>query len=155
VQEGSTISLDSARRLLGADPFVVPGAPIRAIHRARELGYSAVVIVEQALDSSTVIEVLNGRPSPLNLDETVVTGAGAVAARPDSVSAAERARVGRARAADSLGAAPAAKVAARLAPYETRNRPLRRLGNLEIHISGPLPSDSLETLLWLVQPVKP
>jgi anti-sigma factor RsiW len=146
VEKGTTISLDSARRLLGADPFVVPGAPIRAIHRAREIGYSAVVIIEQALDSSTVIEVLNRRPSPLKLDEIVVTGAGAVAARPDSASAAERARVGRTRVADSLAAAPAAKANARL---------LRRPGNLAIHISGPLPSDSLQKLLQLVQPVKP
>src|SRR5438552_5580223 len=34
---------------------------------ARQIGYSAVVIVEQALDSSTVIEVVNGRRSPPRL----------------------------------------------------------------------------------------
>jgi len=155
VQKGSTISLDTARVLLGRDPFVVPGALIRAIHRAREMGYSAVVIVEQALDSSTVIEVVNGRRSPLALDEIVVTGAGAVAAQPDSVSAAERARVDRAGVADSVAAAPAAKTSARLAAVETQNRLLRHLGDLEIRISGPLPSDSLQKLLRLVQPVKP
>ncbi len=153
VPKGSPISVDSARRLLGANPFVVPGAPIRAIHWARQIGYSAVVIVEQALDSSTVIEVLNGRRSPEALDAIVVTGA--VAARPDSVRALERARVGRARDADSLAAAPAAKAAARLGYSETRNRLVRLLDDLEIHISGPLPSDSLGKLLLLVQPVKP
>src|SRR5439155_27323767 len=58
VEKASPISLDSARALLGADPLAVPGAPIRTIYRAREIGYSAVVIVEQALDSSTVIEVV-------------------------------------------------------------------------------------------------
>ena len=155
-EKASPITVDSARALLGADPLAVPGAPIRTMYRAREIGYSAVVIVEQALDSSTVIEVVNGRRSPLALDAVVVTGAAApVAARPDSVSALERARVGRARVADSLAAAPAAKAAARLGYSETRNRLVRLLDNLEIHISGPLPSDSLGKLLLLVQPVKP
>jgi len=154
-EEGSTFSLDSARVLLGADPLVVPGAPIRAIRRAHEIGYSAVVIVEQALDSNTVIAVVSGRRSPVALGEVVVTGAAAMAARPDSASAAERERVDRARVADSLGAAPAAKASARLMRDETRNRPPRRVGNLEIRISGPLPADSLQQLLQLVQPVKP
>jgi hypothetical protein len=155
VSKGSPISVDSARALLGADPLAVPGAPIRTIYRAREIDYSAVVIVEQALDSSTVIEVVTGRRSPLALDEIVVTGAGSVAARPDNVGAAERARVDRARVADSFAAAPAAKTSARLAPVETQNRLLRHLGDLEVRISGPLPSDSLQKLLRLVQPVKP
>jgi hypothetical protein len=157
VLKGSPISADTARVLLGTDPLVVPGAPIRGIYRAREIGYSAVVIVEQALDSSTVIEVVNGRRAPLALGQVVVTGAegGAVVAPPDSARFAERALLGRARAADSLAAAPAAKAAARLAPYETRNRPRRRLGTLDIQISGPLPSDSLQKLLQLVQPVRP
>jgi len=146
VEKASPITVDSARALLGADPLAVPGAPIRTMYRAREIGYSAVVIVEQALDSSTVIEVVNGRRSPLPLDAVVVTGAAAPGARADSVSAAERAPLSRARITDSLAAAPAAKAAA---------RPLRRFDNLEIRISGPLPSDSLGKLLQLVQPVKP
>src|SRR5207244_3807126 len=146
VEKASPISVDSARALLGADPLAVPGAPIRTMYRAREIGYSAVVIVEQALDSSTVIEVVNGRRSPLPLDAVVVTGAAAPGARADSVSAAERAPLSRARITDSLAAAPAAKAAA---------RPLRRFDNLEIRISGPLPSDSLQKLLQVVQPVKP
>jgi len=154
-RKGSAISIDSARRVLGADPLVVPGVPIEAIYRAREIGYSAVVIIEQALDSNTVIEVVNRRESPVALEEVVVTGAGAVAARPDSASATERARVGRARVADSLAAAPAAKASARLAAVETQNRLLRHLGDLEIRISGPLPSDSLQKLVRLVQPAKP
>jgi len=145
VLKGSPIGVDTARALLGTDPLVVPGAPIRAIYRAREIGYSAV-IVEQALDSSTVIEVVNRRRSPLALDQVVVTGAGAPAARADSVSAPQRVPMARARVADSLAAAPAAKVP---------TRPLRRLDNLEIQISGPLSSDSLQKLLQLVQPVKP
>src|SRR5205809_4120237 len=145
VEKASPITVDSARALLGADPLAVPGAPIRTMYRAREIGYSAVVIVEQALDSSTVIEVVNGRRSPLPLDAVVVTGAAAPGARADSVSVAERAPLSRARITDSLAAAPAAKAAA---------RPLRRLDNLAIRISGPLPSDPLGKLLQLVQPVK-
>jgi len=104
------------------------------------------VIVEQALDSSTVIEVVNGRRSPLALGALVVTGAAAPGARADSVTVAERAPLSRAKIADSLAAAPAAKAAARA---------LRRVDNLEIRISGPLPSDSLQKLLRVVQPVKP
>jgi len=153
VEKASPISLDSARALLGADPLAVPGAPIRTMYRAREIGYSAVVIVEQALDSSTVIEVVNGRRSPLALDAVVVAGAAAPVAQADSVR--ERAPLGRARIADSLAAAPAAKAAARLERYETQNRGLRRLGDLEVRVSGPLPSDSLQKLLRVVQPVKP
>ena len=153
VLKGAPISLDTARILLGRDPFAVPGAPIRAVYRARELGYSAVVILEQTLDSSTVIEVVNRRRSPFALDEVVV--AAAPAAEADSLSARGRAQLGRARVIDTLAVAPAAKAARRLAPYETRNWEQRRLDNLEIRISGPLPNDSLRKLLQLVQPVKP
>jgi len=155
VEKASPISLDSARALLGADPLAVPSAPIRTMYRAREIGYSAVVIVEQALDSSTVIEVVNGRRSPLALDAVVVTGAAAPGARADSASVAERAPLSRARIADSLAAAPAAKAAAGFGRYETQNRVVRRLGDLEVRVSGPLPSDSLQKLLRVVQPVKP
>src|SRR2546426_10687985 len=88
----------------------------------------------------------NGRRSPLGLDAVAVTGAAAPGERADSVSVAERAPLSRARIADSLAAAPAAKAAARA---------LRRFDKLEIRISGRLPSDSLGKLLQLVQPVKP
>ena len=155
VAKGSPISIDSARALLGADPLAVPGAPIRAIYRTRQIGYAAVVIVEQALDSGTVIDVVNGRRSPGALEAVTVTGAAAPVAEADSVSAPERARRDRAQIADSLAAAPAAKAAARLGRYETQNRWLRRPGDLDVRVSGPLPSDSLQKLLQLVQPVKP
>ena len=144
VLKGSPIGVHTARALLGGDPLAVPGAPIRAVYRARELGYSAVVIVEQVLDSNTVIEVVNRRRSPMALDQVVVTAA--PAARADSVSAPERAVPSRARVADSLAAAPAERAAARLS---------RRFANLEIQISGPVSSDSLRKLLELVQPLKP
>jgi hypothetical protein len=150
VPKGSPISVDSARALLGADPLAVPGAPIRTIYQAREIGYSAVVIVEQALDSSTVIELVERRAAPLNLEAVVVTAAGETRA-PDSVARLKEER----RKAEPRADAPAAKLNARVAPLDAQSPPRRRLGNLEIHISGPLPSDSLQKLLRLVQPLKP
>jgi hypothetical protein len=125
------------------------------MYQAREIGYSTVVIVEQALDSSTVIEVVNGRRIPTTLDAVAVTGAAAPVAQADSVSLRERAALGRARIADSLAPAPAAKAAARLKRDETDNRGQRRLGDLEARISGPLSTDSLQKLLQLVRPVEP
>ncbi len=149
--KGSPISVDGARALLGADPFAVPGAPIRTIYQAREIGYAAVVIVEQALDSSTVIDVTSARSAPLALAEVAVTGAATPAARADTMDALERAPRARPQVASSLAAKPSAL----LRRDETRNQLLRRVGTLEIHISGPLPGDSLRKLLQLVQPVKP
>jgi hypothetical protein len=143
VLRGPPISIDTARMLLGRDPFALPGAPIRAVYRARQLGYSAVVIVEQSLDSGTVIEVVNKRASPMALDAVVV--AAAPAAQADSTRVAERPR-DRGQVADSLAAAPVAKAAA---------RPLRRLDDLEVQIVGPLPPDSLQKLRRLLQPVQP
>src|SRR5207247_8407640 len=96
-QRGSAINLDSARRVLGADPLVVAGVPIEAIYRGRHIGYSGVVIVEQALDSSTMIEVINARAAPVALEAVVVTGAQAGAALPDSLTVSERAQAGRSR----------------------------------------------------------
>lgn len=150
VAKGSSISVDSARALLGADPVAVPGAPIRAIYRARQIGYAAVVIVEQALDSSTLIELVQRRPTPLNLEAVVVTAPGAERA-PDSVARLNEAQ----RKAEARADAPAAKSNARVAPLDAQDRSPRRVGTLEIHIAGPLPADSLQKLLRLVQPVKP
>jgi hypothetical protein len=152
VLRGPLISIDTARALLGTDPLALPDAPIRAVYRARQPGYSAVVIVEQSLDSGTVIEVVNKRASPMALDAVVVSAA--PAAQADSTRVAER-RADRGQATDSLAAAPVAKAAARFNRYEARNRPLRRLDDLEVQISGPLPADSLRKLLQLAQPVKP
>src|SRR5205823_1623488 len=81
-QKGDAISVDSARRVLGVDPLVVPGVPIEAFYRGRSIGYSGVVIVEQALDSNTMIEVINARSAPALLNEVVVTGAQPVRSRP-------------------------------------------------------------------------
>ncbi len=143
---GSAIDADSARRVLGTDPLVVPGLPVRGIYRARLLGYSAVVMVEQALDSSTVIEVINGRPSPVALSEVVVTGAGA--AQPDTVSAGARALLGR--SADSLAAAPRKQAAPAVALSADQS-----LAGLLLEVRGPLSADSLAALRRRLRPLRP
>lgn len=144
VRQGSPVSVDSARVLLGADPLVVPGLPIRAIYEAREIGYSAVVVVEQALDSSTVIEVINGRPAAVALDQVVVTGAGAAAARPESSSLAGRTRLGPTAAQVDSVAAARRTAAPRRAPSD-----------LFSDVRGPLPPDSLQALRRRLQPLRP
>ena len=143
-------TLDSARVVLGQDPVVLPGAPVRTVRRDRMVGYAAVVVIEQQLDSSLVIELVERRAAPANLDAVVVTAAGEERAADSGL----RLRDGR-RKAEQRADAPAAKLNAQVAPLDAQNRPLRRFGNLELQISGPLRSDSLQKLLWLVQPVKP
>ena len=150
VLKGSPISVDTARVLLGTDPLVVPGAPIRAIYRAREIGYSVVVIVEQALDSSTVIEVINARSAPVTLEAVVVTGAQAGAALPDSVTVSERAQADRSRRADSLAALPR-DAALRRAAQPAANR---TSSDLFREVRGPLSADSLAALRRLLRPLR-
>ena len=70
-QKGNAISVDSARRVLGANPLVVPGVPIEAIYDGRRIGFSGIVIVEQALDSATMIEVINARAAPADRKSVV------------------------------------------------------------------------------------
>jgi hypothetical protein len=139
---GSPISADSARRLLGADPLVVGGLPIRAIYRGQASGYSALVLVEQKVDSTTVIEVVTGRPSPTALGSAVVTDAGAAAPRRDTVSRFERGLAGRAATADSLApsAAPAPRQSSAILFQEVR---------------GPLSADSLASLRRRLRPLRP
>ena len=134
-QKGGAISIDSARRVLGADPLVVPGVPIEALYRGRAIGYADVVIVEQALDSTTMIEVINARTAPQLLDQVVV--AGAPAARPEP-----------APAADSL-AAPARRPAPFAAKAAGQGVPA-----LFRDVRGPLSPDSLAVLRRLLQPLR-
>ena len=130
-QKGDVISVDSARRVLGTDPLVVPGVPIEALYRGRAIGYADVVIVEQALDSTTMIEVINARPTPLSLDGIAVTGS-----------------VARERAADSLTfSKSAAPEPASAAPQPSRD--------LLRDVRGPLPPDSLAALRRLLRPLRP
>ena len=125
-QKGDAIGIDSARRVLGADPLVVPGVPIEAVYLGRGIGYSGVVIVEQALDSTTMIEVINARSAPALLNEVVVTGAQPVRSRP-----AEAAPPPAPRPAPSPGA------------------------GLFREVRGPLSSDSLAALRRLLRPLRP
>ena len=137
------ITLDSARILLDHDPLAVPGLPIRAVRRERALG-EVVVVVEQVLDSGTVIELRERRPLQLQLGAVVVTGAAEARDRLDSAA-------DRAAARPKMAAAPPAEQ--RL--VEERGRPVLQAAGLRVEISGPLPADSLKRLLKRVQPVKP
>jgi len=134
-QKGGAISIDSARRVLGTDPLVVPGVPIEALYRGRAIGYADVVIVEQALDATTMIEVINARTAPQLLDQVVV--ASAPAARPEL-----------APAADSL-----ATVAKRPAPLAAKAAGQVR-PDLFRDVRGPLSADSLAALRRRLQPLR-
>jgi putative zinc finger protein len=135
-QKGAAISVDSARRVLGADPLVVPGAPIEALYRGRAIGYADVVIVQQALDATTMIEVISARAAPQLLDQVVVGGA--PAARPEPV-----------RAADSL-AALVKRPAPLVANAAGQVRP-----DLFRDVRGPLSPDSLAALRRRLAPLRP
>ena len=76
-----------ARSLLGAEPVGLPGLPIRALRRSpvRDGG----VVVEQAVDSTTVIQIFQRQAGP-SLDDTAGAGfaaGGRVAERPDHMLA--------------------------------------------------------------------
>ena len=136
--KGGLIGVDSARALLGRDPLVVPDAPILGIYRARMLGYSGV-IVEQALDSSTVIEVINARPASLQLDAIVVTGA--AEARADSERRGAPTQIDR--RVDTL------------APAAGRQKTDSTVSGFSVEIIGPLSADSLAALRRLLRPLRP
>jgi hypothetical protein len=114
------------------------------------MGYSALVVVEQALDSSTTITVISGRPGTLQLDAAVVTSA----ARADTTKAAERALAVRGRAAqptDSL--ALAERRANAVSAYAAvADRPG---AELFLEVRGPLSADSLAALKRRLQPLRP
>ncbi|HEX4600808.1 MAG TPA: zf-HC2 domain-containing protein [Gemmatimonadales bacterium] len=142
VIERSPLDRDSARALLGADPYVVPDLAVRGIYRARVIGYSAVVVVEQALDSSRVVAVMTGRPASAQRSAVVVTGA----ERVDSVAAmATAGRLAPSARQDSIARARQAA-----AP-----RPTPAASHLQVEVRGPLSSDSLAALRRLVQPLRP
>jgi len=139
-----SITLDSARALLDHDPLALPDVPIRSVRHAQMVGAVAVVVIEQQLDSSTVIELREFRPTALQLGAVVVTEADAARARPDSAPGAPRPYASR---AERRPAEPQL--------VHERGRPVLRTGDLEVEISGPLPVDSLRSLLKRVRPVRP
>jgi hypothetical protein len=144
---GAPLSLDSARALLDADPVAVPGLAVRAIHQGQMRGYSAVVVVEQVLDSGTTLAVITARPTVLALAEVGVTGA-AGAARPAAASPTERVGIASDRASDSLGSL--ARQSARVVP---RTDP--RGAGLWLDVRGPLAADSLAALGRRLEPLRP
>jgi putative zinc finger protein len=156
-----SLSLDSARALLGQDPVALPELPIRAVRRERAIG-ETVVVVEQELDSATVIELRERRPVPAALEAVVVSGAAESQAfreraAQDSVAAGKaRFRAAAPPAllrADSPSALRQAQGRGRI--VREQGRPVLHLGHLLVEISGPLAADSLEKLLERVRPVRP
>lgn len=145
---GGPIGLDSARMLLGQEPVVLPDVPIQAIYQGRMIGYSGMVIIEQALDSATILEVINGRAAPLALQAVVVTGA--ATAQADSQSPRARALL-NARVADSLEAV------SRPAPAPTAKKMERpqAASGLFVDVRGHLSADSLAALRRLLRPLRP
>ncbi len=111
-----------ARDLLGTDPVGIPGLGVRNIRRSPT---GDVVLVEQALDSGTVIQIFQRR-----MEADVV-------ARESYRSDAPRA------------AAPAPS---RFAGTE---RLARYIGGVRVEIAGPLSTDSLNRLLEQVKPIRP
>ena len=118
------ISRGTATTLLGTDPVGLPGLATRRIRRSP--APDATVVVEQVLDSSTVIQIFQrSADSPLYVVDGVPLQQSARAARE---------------------AAPAA------APARA-DRLARFVGRLRVEIAGPLSLDSLNRLLEEVQPL--
>ncbi len=120
------INRGTARTLLGTDPVGLPGLATRRIRRSP--AQDATVVVEQALDSSTVIQFFQ---RPADRSFSFVDGA--------PLRRAERDRAAR-EAAPAAAPAPADRLA-------------RYVGRLRVEISGPLTPDSLNKLLEQVEPL--
>ena len=139
------LSIDSARILLGQDPVALPNVPIRVMRREPAIG-ATIIVLEQALDSSTVIE----------LRERVAAASGLVAVARDAAeerdALRERAAAKRVQPlADSVAVSPRAP--RKVVPE--RNQAVLKSGKLWVEISGPLTADSLRKLLEKVKPIRP
>ena len=121
------ITRGAAASLLGAEPVGLPGLSTRRIQR--NPSGDGTVVVEQTLDSSTVIQIFQ-RPA---------TALGSS----DSLGAEAGVRMFRER--DRARASAAAPTSA--------DRLARFVGRLRVEISGPLSSDSLNRLLEQVEPL--
>ncbi len=147
------LSLDSARILLGQDPVALPDVPIRAMRREPGAG-ATIVVLEQALDSSTVIE-LRERPAAASGLVAVARDAAEERVRQDSsapdVAPARAAAKRVKRPADSIALSPRAR--SKVVPE--RNQAVFQSGKLWVEISGPLTADSLRKLLEKVKPIRP
>ncbi len=115
------IEREAARALLGTDPVGVPGVPVRDLRRSP--AGDAVVLVEQQVDSATVIQLFQRR--------------------------IEVERVAR-EAAPTAALAPQPAAASL---YGGTERLARFVGSLRVEIAGPLPADSLNKLLERARPI--
>ena len=122
--EWPIIRREPARRMLGSDPVGVPGLAVRQIRRSPT--GDGTVLVEQQLDSSTVIQLFQ-RPATAERD---AFAAPAPQRYSDKSAAGLRDREH----------APADRLA-------------RFVGPLRVEIAGPLSQDSLNRLLEQVKPL--
>jgi hypothetical protein len=117
-----------ARDILGAEPLGIPGLAVRNIRRSPS---GAIVLVEQAIDSATVIQLFQERAES---DQFARHAYG----RFDSAQAREE----------------AARVQLRGVAAGTE-RLARFIGGVRVEIAGPLSTDSLNRLLEQVKPIGP
>ncbi len=117
-----------ARDILGAEPLGIPGLAVRNIRRSPS---GAVVLVEQAIDSATVIQLFQERAENDQLARRAY-------GRFDSAQAREE----------------AARVQLRGMTAGTE-RLARFIGGVRVEIAGPLSADSLNRLLEQVKPIGP
>lgn len=113
-----------ARDVLGGAPAQIPG--LRVLGIRRNPADPAEIVVEQGLDSGTVVEIYQRRLAPEALDNT-------------QAMRAQAAAIPRASRADTLARSASAA------------RPARIIGALHVEIAGPLSVDSLLRLLQLVR----
>ena len=117
-----------ARQILGAEPMGVPGLAVRNIRRSPT---GEVVLVEQAIDSVTVIQLFQERAE--NDQYASRTYSWSDSARPRQQAGGVQVRGGTAGT----------------------ERLARFIGGVRVEIAGPLSADSLNRLLEQVKPIGP
>jgi hypothetical protein len=130
-QLGSTawpmINRRTARSILGEEPVGLPGLATRAFRRAP--GTEGTVVVEQVLDSSTVIQIFQRPAYPYDSSGSGYVNEGR--SRPRAYASEDRAR------------------------ERSNLRFGRFVRGLRVEITGPLSADSLNRLLEQVAPLPP
>ena len=116
-----------ARDILGAEPVGIPGLAVRNIRRSPT---GQVVLVEQAIDSGTVIQLFQQRAEDDHLAREAYRFDSAPSRQPE---AGVQLR-GRTAGAERLA---------------------RFIGGVRVEIAGPLSADSLNRLLEQVKPIGP
>jgi len=81
------VTIDSARAILGAAPVTIPGVPVRRI----ALGGPGIVVVEQALDATTVVQLYERRADAVReVEQDAVARQRAASEQPRPAGASER-----------------------------------------------------------------